>query len=394
MRRSENNRTGEPGNKKGRNMKMKKISAMILALVLLAGSGLAEFSYEGTIVAGDTLPVQVPYGGKVSDVLVEAGDLVEEGQVLATMRTTFNYAPVEGTITGLYIAEGDATETATERYGASLYIEPTNRYTIKATTDKAYNNSENRYIHLGERVYLKCTADGSHTGTGMVSALTDSGYSIEVTGGEFSLQETVTIYRKSDYSKESVIGRGTVSRATPVAVKGSGSVLKIHVQNGDFVERGEVLFETVEGVLDGLYAPDNQVLSPTKGIVSSIDKNSGESLAKGDTLLKLVPSDSLRVEFLVQEADVFTLQVGQKVRMELYWDTEQGRYYEGEVTRISRIQETTTDSSTTDRKSYKAYASITPDERIRVGMSVVLTVEGTETAETTETADAISVDGD
>ena len=361
---------------------MKKfIVCLGMAALLLWGAASAEMSYDGTVVAGEIIPVLVAYGGQLADIQVEAGDMVEAGQILGEIGTTRNYAPIEGYVTGLYIAEGDKTEDITERYGASIYIEPTNRYTIEATTEKAYNRSENRYIHLGERVYLKCLTDGSHTGTGMVSALTDKGYNIEVTGGEFSMQEKVGIYRSANYTAESAIGRGTVDRAKPVAVKGAGSVLKIHVQNGDFVERGEILFETVDGVLDGLYAPSGEIISPADGIISSVSKGRGETVAKNEILMKMIPTESLRVEFLVQEADLFLLKEGQKVQMELYWDTELGRKYDGKVTRISHIQEETKDGASTDRKNYKAYASIQADENLRAGMTVTI-FAAQETGET------------
>ena len=217
--------------------------------------------------------------------------------------------------------------------------------------------------------------DGSHKGTGMVAALTEDGYQIEVTGGDFYIGEKVDAYRKSDYARESCVGRGTVDRAKPVAVKGSGSAVRVHVANGDFVERGELLFETVEGVLDGLYAPDKQVLSPVSGIISSVEKNNGDSIAKGDTLMKILPTSSLQVEFDIPESDLFILEEGQKVRMELYWETESGKTYEGEILRISHINSTVKEG-TTERKTYKAYASITPDARIRAGMTVILYVEG------------------
>ncbi len=355
---------------------MKRIlsAAMAAVLLLLAGCAAAELSYEGKIVAGETVPIQVGFGGKVIESRKRVGDQVTEGEVLAKIQTTLNFAPIEGTISGLYIEEGDKAEDVTERYGASLYIEPTNRYLIEATSEKAFTASENRYIHLGERVHLRCVTDGSHKGTGMVAALTEKGFNIEVTGGDFYMGEKVDIYRKEDYSKESCVGRGVVGRAKPVAVKGAGSVLKIHVKNGDFVERGELLFETVEGVLDGLYAPDNQVLSPVTGIVASVEKKNGESIGKGDTLMNVMPASSLQVEFDVPEADLFTLQEGQKVSMELYWETENGKTYSGEIVSIAHVN--TEQKTETDRKTYKAYATINADERIRAGMSVILYVEG------------------
>ena len=177
-------------------------------------------------------------------------------------------------------------------------------------------------------MYLRCVTDGSHKGTGMIAALTEKGYRIEVTGGDFYMGEKVDAYRKSDYSKESCVGRGTVDRAKPVAVKGTGSVMKIHVKNGDFVERGEMLFETVEGVLDGLYAPDPGSL-PGDGYRFQRGQEQRETVAKGDTVMKVIPRDSLQVEFEVPESDLFALREGQKVSMELYWETETGKTYPG-----------------------------------------------------------------
>lgn len=366
---------------------MKRMMSMLLVLALLLGLGSAwaELSYEGTIVAGEIIPIQVGFGGKIAESRKRAGDRVTEGEALAKIESTLNYAPIEGTVAGLYIAEGDKAEDITERYGASLYIEPTNRYTIEATTEKAYTASENRYIHLGERVYLRCVTDGSHKGTGMISALTEKGYSIEVTGGDFYMGEKVDVYRKNDYTKESCVGRGTVDRAKPVAVKGAGSVLKIHVKNGDFIERGELLFETVEGVLDGLYAPDQRVLSPVSGIISSVEKNNGDTVAKGDALMKVIPEGSLQVEFDVPEADLFALREGQQVSMELYWETENGKTYEGEIASISYIS--AEQKTETDRKTFKAYATINADERIRSGMTVILYVKDADPGEPTEEAE-------
>ena len=352
----------------------KKSAAWLISLILLLGTGTAlgeaELSYEGVVIAGEAVPETAPFGGRVSGVTQRAGGWTEAGETLAEIQTTLNYAPVEGTITGLYAVAGDGTESVTERYGAVLYIEPTHKYTMAATSEKAFNSSENYFIHLGERVYLTCSSDGSHQGTGIVSGLTDSGYNIEVTGGEFYLNEKVDVYRSSDWSRESRIGRGTVSRAKPVAVKGSGSILKLHVQNGDFVERGELLFETVEGVLDGLYAPDNRVVSPVTGVVSSVEKNTGDTAAKGDALMKIIPADSFQVQLNVPEADLFILREGQPVTMELYWDNASGGTYTGVITAISHMSDEQKEA--TDRKTYKAYVSFEPDERVRLGMTMIL----------------------
>ena len=297
---------------------MKKVFAMLMVLVLvLGGTALAEtqLTYDGVVVAGRTEPITMPFGGRIGTLSVKKGDPVREGDVLATIATTLEYAPVEGTIAGLYGEEGDATSSVTERYNAVLFIEPTRKYTIEANSEKAYNSSENYFLHRGERVYMTCTADGTHTGTGIITDVTDTGYNIEVTGGEFVLDEKVYVYRSEDRAKESRLGKGKVKRAAAVAVKGTenASILKMHVKNGDFVERGEVLFETVEGVLNGYYAPDNNIKTPVTGIITDASKNPGETVSKGDTLMTVVPSDSFQVEFEVPEEELFSLKEGQNV---------------------------------------------------------------------------------
>ena len=375
---------------------MKKVFALLLAVLLgMSGFALAErdLSYDGTVVAGETIPVSVPFGGKVSDMTLRAGSWVREGDVIASLQTTLNYAPVEGTVTGLYAEAGDSAETVTERYGATLYIEPTHRYILEATSEKAYNTSENYYLHLGERVYLSCVADGTHKGTGMVSKLTENGFEIEVTGGEFYMGENVDIFRTEALERTSRIGRGTVKRAAPVAVKGSGSILKLHVANGDFVERGEVLFETVTGVLDGLYAPEQNILCPVTGVVASVEKNNGDMIEKGDALIKVIPAESFEVQFEVPEGDLFALSEGQAVTMELYWDNAAGGTYTGTIREISHINEEQKES--TDKKVYKAYVTFKPDERIRLGMTMILYpgAEAEEPAEAEPAEEAATTEG-
>ena len=353
----------------------KKLLALVLALTLLTGLTLSaraeiELSYEGVVVAGETVPVTAAFGGRVAGMKLRKGDLVNKGDVIAEIATTLNYAPLEGTVTGIYAAEGDDADAIATRYGAVMYIEPTFLFNDTATTEKAYNKSENKYIHLGEKVYLSCTADGTHQGTGMVAGLTEEGYTVEVTGGEFYMGETVGIYRQSNYAAESRIGRGTVGRTAPVAVKGTGSVLRLHVENGDFVERGELLFETVDGLLDGLYAPDGRVIAPVTGVVASVDTASGESVTKGASLVKMYPTESMQIELSIPEADLFELKEGGQVDIEFTWDNDESMNYKGMISSISHLSEEAASGS--DKTIYKAYVTFEPDERVRLGMSVIV----------------------
>ena len=162
------------------------LGALLLALALPLAAQ-AETVFAGEVTAGTTQVIAAPYGGLVEDVRVRVGDSVKIGDPIATVETSKTYASTDGTVSGVFAREGDSADGVKTQYGALVYIEPINRYTLECSTEKGYNSSENRYIHIGESVFLKCTKDGSHQGRGVVTGLDekeDNKFTVEVTGGE------------------------------------------------------------------------------------------------------------------------------------------------------------------------------------------------------------------
>lgn len=349
--------------------KLMRITACLAALFLITGSALGEMIFEGRVVSGATMPVTAPFGAMVDSLSVSAGDRIEKGDHVAKMDTVKVYAPCEGTVSGIFGAEGDSTEGIAERYGAVMYVEPMRKYTISASTEKAYNLSENKFIHIGEEVYLCCTADGTHVGRGIVTGFGEDStkYSVEVFAGEFSMQETVGIFRAADYAASSRIGRGTVAATPPVAVKGSGSILKLHVAPGDYVEKGELLFETVNGNLDGMYSPGSDIVSNVSGIVASVEAAPGTSVEKGGAIITVYPDEALEVQIPVAESELSLISEGDSVRIEFTWDPELLTVFEGTVTSISYIN-----SAETGEPVYTASVAFTPDASVRLGMTVLV----------------------
>lgn len=376
-----------------------RISAFIVALAVLTGiPALAQVSFQGTVVSSKTISVNAPFGGLVDAIDLRKGDPVRIGDPVATIRTTKVFAEMDGTVSGIFAREGDQTEGITERYGAVMYIEPVNRYVVSATTEKAYNSSETRYIHIGERVYLACTKDGTHVGTAVVtniggeassgsssgesssgSSANYTSYKLEVTSGDFYMGETVGIYRDSAHSSNTRIGRGTIQQNSAVAVKGTGSVLKMHVQVGDTVERGEVLFETVEGVLDGLYAMDNVIYAPMNGIVATVDATQGSAVEKNGKLITIYPEEALQIAVKVSELDLKEIHEGDRVSIEFEWDMDGTRQVQGVVSSISRVGEERTDKNSD--AEYTAYVDFAPDDTVRLDMTVSVYTKGDGTDE-------------
>ena len=380
-------------------MNMKKVLAWVLVLMLTAFGGLAEISFKGNVVASEKAAVKSPFGGTVEKLYLRVGDLVEIGDSVARIGTSRVYATAEGKVSGIFGQEGDSAETLTTRYGGVVYIEPTNKYIVTASTEKAYNSSETKYIRVGERVFLSCTQDGSHTGTAVVTSVKvaedgsgNTNYALEVTGGEFYMAETVGIFRSSKYEAETRIGRGTIGQNAAIAVGGTGSILKMDVEVGDSVERGQVLFETVEGVLDGLYAMDNTIVSDVQGIVATVDAAVGAGATKGGNLITVYARDAFQIKVNVSEFDLASIAEGNKVYIEFEWNNAEIKRYKGQVERISYLNES---GENANNVSYAAYIDFTPDETVRLGMSVIVYVvdewddeEPEEVTEIEESAEA------
>lgn len=372
---------------------MKKLLSLLLALLccLTPCAALADVSFDGSVVSGGATSVRAPFGGVVTSVSVQAGDRVEAGDAVAEVETTKVYAPEAGTVTGLFVQPGDNAETVAARYGAALYIAPTNKYSIAADIEKAYNDSANKYVNIGETVYIACTSDSDHTAVGVIVAAEGTTYTVETTSGELMMEETVNIYRSSERNSSSRIGRGTVSRTAEMAVSATGSVVALHVSDGDTVERGQLLFETVSGDLDGLYATGSTIVSTVSGVVASVNASAGATLNKGDTVLSVYPDDSLEIEIDVEEYDLGSIAVGDEVSIRFNWDENGAHDAQGSVRAISYLPESAeagVEASATDAV-YNAYVSFAPDDATRLGMTVVVTVpeEGEKAAETAETVE-------
>ena len=365
--------------------KMTILLALCLALgAVLPGSALAATTFDGTVVSGESVSVTAPFGGTVDSFTPSVGDRISEGDSIASVKTTKVYASIDGTVTGVFGQPGDTVSDVVSRVGAVLYLEPLNRYTITADIQHAYNDSDNKYINIGETLYIRSyyTSNGN-TAVGKVVAVDGVNYTVETTEGDLLMQETVSLYRDADYTSTSRVGRGTVSRTAEVAVgadstSASGSsttasstqsILTLHVKDGDTVERGQLLYETVSGALDGLYATGNQIVSDVSGIVATVGTSTGSTISKGDTLITVYPADQMLVEIAIDEYDLTDIHEGDQLQLTFSYDDSTDSDCVGTVKMISHASSSTDTSDVT----YLAYVTFPQNDNVRLGMTVVAT---------------------
>ena len=346
---------------------MKRFAAILFVLMLAAGTACADtLSLNGTVEAGVTVPVYAPIGGTVDQVSVEKGMHVSAGETLFSYRTEKTYASGDGTVTGVFAKAGDDAETVAEQYGADLYIEGTTIYSVSASTSKAYSSMETTIVHAGETVYLVCRTDAKRFGTGIITAVEGTNYTVLVTEGNFIIGDSVTIFRDSEYTEKLRLGRGTIARVNPTAVTGTGAVVSVAVKDGDQVKRGDLLMETLNGTFEGYEMTGTSVTAAEEGVIVSTSTDAGTTVNKGDIVIQIAPVSGMRVEAAITADDRQALKAGDKVTIEL--EADESISYEGTVRYITEMPEEETEETT-----YKAVIDFTPDGNVYFGMPVVVT---------------------
>lgn len=366
---------------------LKHIALFAALALLLSPAALADsITFTGTVTASKTHEVYAPIGGKVLTVSGDVGDKVTSDTVLVALSTTKVYAEEDGTVTGVFGQPGDSAETISSLYGSVVSIEGQSVYSIAASTTNAYNTTATKFVHVGESVYLSCYSDGSHTGTGVITAIEGTDYTVRVTSGEFLVGETVNVYRGESATSTKRIGRGTLNRTSPTAVTGSGSIVSIAVSAGDTVRRGDLLFETLDGSFDGLYMSGSEITAGINGIISQLNILQGSTVQKDEVVAVLYPEGAMRIEASVDEANLASIHVGDPVSVELIWNQDEEVTYPGTISGISAIADSNESQGgeTESAVTYTVYIDFTPDENTRYGMSAIVTTQDTDPVEAPE----------
>ena len=283
----------------------KKLTILLLAL-MLAASALAE-AYEGTTASLSTAVVTAGASGIVQALDAEVGSHVNAGDVMASMKPERAFAARDGSVSLVNAGEGDKID------GTLLELMPLERYMIHCTVDKAYQSAESMLVHSGETVYVRCTTDGSHRAVGVLTQIEGAEYRVVTLGGELYLGETVYLYRSDAFTASQRIGIGTVVSNDTQGYEASGTVSRLLVDEGDTVERGQLLYEVNGGTVD----------APVSGIVTSVSVKAGEAVEEGQAVAEIVPDGQVCVEIQVGEGEASKFSKEQRVTLTQTYDAEE-----------------------------------------------------------------------
>ena len=329
---------------------MKRTISACLALLLIAAPAIAEV-FTGTTVVRNALPITADAGGILEEMCVQPGSVVKEGDVIARLRTKKVFATQNGTVARIHAKEGK------ESKGTVLEIAPISRYTIHCTADGAYDSITSNLVHCGEELYLYCTKNGTHRGLGRIYSIDSETYMVEATAGEFYVGETVYLYRDPDYSKKQRVGKGTVVSSATEVYESEGRIAAIHVSEGEYVEKGELLYEVIEG-------ESAEIVAPADGIITACEAENGATIAEQQNVAGMAAYEDICIAIQIEDAQLEQVSVGASASM-YYSSDAMEKLISGTVTEISGAKQD---------ESYTAY--ISPEEApAQLGMTVEVWID-------------------
>ena len=346
---------------------MKRMTtALLLAAALalpLASPAEEAVRLDGRIEAAVVRTITAPHTGRVDDYSVREGEWVQGGETVFTLSAEPVYAQFDGTVTGLFAEAGDQAAVVQDRYGALCYMERDTLYTANCTTAGAASENEYKIVHVGEKVFIRSDSNNSRIGEAIVTSVEGKNYTLEVTMFEdIRINEEINVYRDNRYYSSSRIGEGTVRRVDPIGVTAEGYVRAVHVQDGQKVKRGDLLFEIVPDALDGLRGSDGSVSMPVDGVVLSVQAQSGEEIAKDQPMATYCEKQDMQLVCPADEEDLARIQVGMEVPVTL--DAYRDETMTGTVVSIAGASAEGGSSA-----SFDVTIRLPENEHVRIGMN-------------------------
>lgn len=369
-------------------------------------------SGSGVLAQVDEEEIKVPASVEIDEVFPEAGDVVAEGDLLATvdMASVMNTlsdtqsqlktldkninnakddtastnvtAGVSGRVKKIYAEAGDDVAACMSEHGALVMLSLDGYLAV---------DIEAEGVSRGDMVSV--TRDNGALITGRVESARKGEITVLVTDNGPRADEEVTV---SDSSGK-MLGKGTLYIHSPLAVTGyAGTVKSVSARENASVTSGSALLtlsntktsanydallrqrEDLEETLMDLLTiyRDGAVLAKMDGLVSSVEYDEDNVNTSAETqILTLYPQKQMSVTISVDETDILALEEGQEAQIEVSSVSEDA--FTGSVTEISKVADTSTGVT-----QYSAEVTLDRAPGMLSGMtaSVDVRIQGAENA--------------
>lgn len=345
--------------------------------------------------------------GKIESILVEAGDTVQEGDVLVRLSSSdiesniktyeknlftaqvelsnvrdtgsdyYVYAPSAGTLKQILCDEDDDVASIMKQYGYLAIISRDDKMRIEfePEVEQSFEIGDRVSVWIDTLEVMGIVEQTVGLGSGIAVTIPDDDYEI----GREVLITTIQGTR---------LGTGTLRINMPVPITAiGGTVDTVYYEEGESVGSGSKLFYTtgrlpssdLQSALlsyeEARTALDNEkekqdnliIRAPIDGVVTSVNTSEGVRLEESTSLVTLQSATLFQVKATVDELDIVNVEAGQTVQVEI--DAYDGELFTGTVSRISGVGVVSGGVAT-----YEVTVLMDEDPRLKDGMTASIEI--------------------
>ena len=338
-------------------------------------------SGTGTLNPANTYTVKSLVEGKVLTGEFEEGDVLDEGSILYTLDSSDASTNFEKAEIAMQQAQRSYDKVVDRQY-VRAEVDGTVSTLKVAKGDEVTSGQEVAIIRDSSKMLLTLefpAADAANFSVGQTAQVTLDGTFEQLDGTVTSvtgtdalstgnlLTRTVTIAVRNagglttaQAATASINGISSIGSATfgyqaerTLTAQAAGTVTSIHVQEGQTVAKNDILIElsgddlteSIQSASETLRSAEISlqnlqdtmanytVTSPISGTIIEKDAKVGDAVKSGDTLCVIYDLGYLEMVINVDELQISSLTVGQKVQITA--DAVQDKNYVGTVTRVS-----------------------------------------------------------
>ena len=378
--------------------------AKVLSQEVVSGTLSTVVSGKGVLAEDGLESITVPEGVSLTEVLVEAGDTVAEGQVLATVDMPSVLTAMAALQTSLEELDAQIADAADDKAATTVTTAVAGRVKLiwaekgMSVTDCMANHGALAVLSLDGFMAVDIPAgdlkagdtvtvvrEGGKELKGTVDAVLGGIATVLVTDDGPKFDEEVTVLLEA-----AELGSGKLYIHEPLAITGyAGTVQSVQVTENRKVYKNGALFRLTDTATTHTYDAllrtraeqeekllellelrrSGAVLAPFGGSVYTLDYD--ETLAP-TALVTLSPDENMTVTLSVDETDILSLELGQVAEVTISSLSEEP--FLGSVTEVSR--------SAASSGTYSAVVTLPKSGGMLAGMtaSVSIRITGVEDA--------------
>ena len=355
------------------------------------------------VLETNEIDVNVKVGGKLLEIMVEEGDNVKKGDIIATVEAENIEAKLEQAkallgIAATRVEQSKIAYAAQKEQSESQIQQATGAYSsAKAQLTKAKKGARPQQLEQAKELVVQAKEAYEYTKVtyDRLKKLYDEGVipqqkidgakaELEVSKAKYNTAQQQYDLVKEGVQKEDISSaEGLVMQAEAMVNLANVTKLQVSAKEQDMIAAKEQLIQAQAGVNEVMsYLNDSTIKAPIDGTITVKNADNGELVSTGMPVVSISNLKDVWANIKIKESAIANIKIGDTIDVIIPGDNN--KVYKGKVTSISSKASYATERATQDKNEKDVVAFTVKikldnvDLRLKPGMTATLKLKKTK----------------